>query len=239
MRTANIILAISAALILNGCNFNLNTGERGNGNVVTEERSVSEDFTEVKASAGMDVFLTEGSENKIVVEADENLLPLIKTEVKDGKLTITTSGNIGFYKSKKVYVTYKELNDITASSGAEIIGNSVIRSERLSLQSSSGAEIKVEVFSKELSAKTSSGADIEVSGKASSFNAQASSGSELDAAKLQTINCIAKASSGANISVNVKENLETNVSSGADINYYGNPVSVNSNRSSSGSVRKK
>ena len=239
MKIANIILVISTTLLLSGCNFNFNSGKRGNGNVVTEERSVSADFTEVKASAGIDVFLSEGNTNKIVVEADENLLPLIKTEVKDGKLTISTTGNIGFYKSKKVYVTYKELTAITASSGAEIIGNSVIRSERLSLNSSSGAEIKIEVFSKELVAKTSSGADIEIKGKASSFNVQASSGSELDAEKLQTINCIAKASSGAKINVNVKENLETTVSSGADINYYGDPISVNSNKSSSGSVRKK
>lgn len=238
MKTTNIILAISAALILSAC-INLNPGKKGNGNVVTEDRNVSENFTEVRASAGMDVFLTEGGENKIVVEADENLLALIKTEINGGKLEITTTGNIGFYKSKKVYVTYTELNNIEASSGAEIRGNSVIRSERLSLKSSSGAEIKVEVFSKELSAKTSSGADIKVSGKASSFTAEASSGSDLDAKKLLTINCNAKASSGADISVNVQERLETKVSSGGDINYYGNPNSVDSNKSSAGSVRKK
>ena len=238
MKTTNIILAISAALILSGC-MNLYPGKKGNGNVVTEDRNVSENFTEVKASAGMDVFLTEGSENKIVVEADENLLSMIKTEVRDGKLEITSTGNIGFYKSKKVHVTYVELNNIEASSGSEIVGNSVIRSERLSLKSNSGAEIKVEVFSKELTAKASSGADIEVSGKASSFIAEASSGSELDAKKLLTINCTAKASSGADISVTVKERLETQVSSGGDISYYGNPVSVDSNKSSSGSVRKK
>lgn len=238
MKTINLIVVIGTAIILSACNFNFSTGERGNGHVVTEERSVS-DFTEVKASAGMDVYLSEGDANKVVVEADENLLPLITTEVKDGKLNITTSGNIGFYKSKKVYVTYKELTDISASSGAEIVGNSVIRSERLSLNSSSGAEIKLEVFSRELSATCSSGADIEIKGKASSFNAQASSGSELDAQKLETINGIARASSGAKINLTVKENLETHVSSGADINYYGNPVSVNSNKSSSGSVKKK
>src|SRR5690554_272657 len=238
MKTVNLIIAIGTAIILSACNFNFSAGERGNGHVVTEERSVS-DFTEVKASAGMDVYLSEGDANKVVVEADENLLPLITTEVKDGKLTITTSGNIGFYKSKKVYVTYRELTDISATSGAEIVGNSVIRSERLSLNSSSGAEIKLEVFSRELSATSSSGADIEIKGKASSFNAQASSGSELDAQKLEAINRIARASSGAKINLTVKEKLETHVSSGADINYYGNPVSVNSNKSSSGSVTKK
>ena len=232
------ITAIGASLILSSCHFNISTGENGNGKVVTEERNVTEDFNEVRGSAGLDVYLTQGDENKIVVEADENLLQYIETDIEDGKLHVTTSENIGHSKAKKVYVTYKELNKIEASSGADVIGNSVIKSEFLSLKSSSGADLKVDVFAKDIIAKTSSGADMEVSGKATSLNADASSGSEIKAKELLVINCNAEASSGAEVTVNVKEQLETHVSSGGDINYYGNPVSVNSNKSHSGSVHK-
>jgi hypothetical protein len=238
MKTINFITAIGAALILSSCNLNINTGENGNGKVVTEERNVTEDFTEVRGSAGLDVYLTQGNENKIVIEADENLLQYIETDIEDGKLHVTTSENIGRSKAKKVYVTYKELTNIEASSGADVTGNSVIKSQNLSLKSSSGADLKVEVFAQKLIAKTSSGADIEVSGKASSLDADASSGSEIDAKKLLVINCNAEVSSGAEITINVQERLETEVSSGGDINYYGNPVSVNSNESHSGSVNK-
>ena len=238
MKTTNFIIAIGAASILSSCNLNINTGEDGNGNVVTQERNVSEDFNEVRGSAGLDVYLTQGDENKIIVEADENLLQYIETEIVDGKLHVTTTENIGNSKSKKVHVTYKELVAVEASSGADVTGNSIIKSEYLSLQSSSGADLKVEVFAKDLIAKSSSGADLEVSGKASSLKADASSGSELDAKELLVINCNAEASSGAGVTVNVKEKLETQVSSGGDINYYGNPISVNSNESHSGSVNK-
>ncbi len=238
MKTTNFILVLGAALILSSCNFNINTGESGNGNVVTEERSVTEDFNEVRGSAGLDVYLTQGDENKIVVEADENLLQYIETDIEGGKLHITTSENIGRSKAKKIYVTFKELTNIEASSGADVTGNSVIKSENLTLKSSSGADLKVEVFAKELTAKSSSGADLEVSGKASSLKADASSGSEIDAKQLLVINCNAEASSGAEVTVSVKEKLETHVSSGGNVNYYGNPVSVNSNKSNSGSVNK-
>ncbi len=238
MKTVNFITALGAALILSSCNFNINTGENGNGNVVTQERNVTEDFTEVRGSAGLDVYLTQGDENKIVVEADENLQQYIETDVEDGKLHVTTSENIGHSKAKKIYVTFKELNSVEASSGAEVTGNSVIKSENLSLKSSSGAELKVDVFAKNLTAKTSSGADLIVSGKASTLKADASSGSELNAKELLVIDCNAEASSGAEVTVNVKDNLETNVSSGGSVNYYGNPVSLNSNESHSGSVNK-
>lgn len=238
MKTRNTLAAIGLALLLSACNFNINTGENGNGNVVTQERNVTEDFTEVRGSAGLDVYLTQGDENKIVVEADENLQQYIEADIEGGKLHITTSENIGRSKAKKVYVTYKELNTVEASSGADVTGNSVIKSENLSLKSSSGAQLNVEIFAKNLSAKTSSGADLIVSGKASSLKADASSGSELNAKELLVIDCNAEASSGAEITVNVKDKLETNVSSGGEVNYYGNPVSVNSNESHSGNVNK-
>lgn len=237
MKTTNLILIIGVSLILSACNFNF--GKKGNGNVVTQERSITENFTEVRGSAGLDVYLTQGTENKITVEADENLQQFITTDIKGGKLNITTSENIGWSKAKKVYVTFIELNNIEASSGAEVVGNSTIKSEILSLKSSSGADMKVEVFSRELTAQTSSGSEMTISGKASSFTGKASSGSDLNAKELLTIDCKAEASSGAEITVNVKDKLDARASSGADISYYGSPTSVNTNKSSSGSVNKK
>lgn len=230
-------MGLGLLMLLSGCQFNI-LGKNGNGNVITQERGVSENFTGVRGSAGMNVFLTQGSENEIVVEADENLLPYIETTVEDGKLHITTSENIGRAKAKKVYVTFIALNNIEASSGAEVTGNSVIKSENLSLRSSSGGELKVEVFSKDLSVQSSSGGEIDIAGKASNFVAKASSGGEVDAKKLLTLSCKAKVSSGGEIVVNVRDTLDSQVSSGGEIKYYGNPASVKSNKSTSGSLRK-
>ncbi|WP_026450177.1 head GIN domain-containing protein [Aequorivita capsosiphonis] len=237
MKPIHLIATSIIALIFTSCVINID-GEKGNGNVVTQERDVTENFTELRGSAGLEVYLTQGDENKIVVEADENLLQYISTDIKNGKLHITTSENIGRSKAKKVYVTFKELNNIEASSGADVIGNSVIKSQNLSLRSSSGADLKVEVFSQDLVIKSSSGSEVDVSGKASSLKADASSGSEIDAEELLVASCNAEASSGAEVTVNVKDKLETHVSSGGSINYYGNPVSVDSNKSHSGSVKK-
>ncbi|WP_310992072.1 head GIN domain-containing protein [Aequorivita marina] len=238
MKSINITLIILATLVLSSCNINLNNGEKGNGNVITQERNLTDNFTAIKGSAGLDVYLVQGDKNKLVVEADENIQQYISTEIKNNKLHITTSSNIGWAKAKKVYVTFKELNTIEASSGADVIGNSVIKSQNLSLRSSSGADLEVEVFSQDLIVKSSSGSEVKVSGKSSSLKADASSGSEIDAEELLVVNCYAEASSGAEVNVNVKNKLDTHVSSGGHIKYYGNPVSVNSNKSYSGSVEK-
>jgi len=239
MKTIKIITALAAIIMLSSCNFDSIIGQvHGNGNVETDERMVTGNFSEVKGSAGLDVYLTEGSENKIVVEADENLLEIIETDITNGRLNITTKQNIGRSKSKKVHVTYKKLDEIYASSGADVIGNSVIKSKKIRLDASSGSDIEVEVFAKEVLAETSSGADIHVTGKATLLMASSSSGSEINAKELIVINCNADASSGANIIVNVKEKLSTEATSGGNIRYYGNPTAVSNDASRSGNVRK-
>ena len=239
MKTIKIASILAVTLLLSSCNMDIRLGQvNGNGNVVTDERTVTENFTAVKGSAGLDVYLTEGAENKIVVEADENLLDIIETEINNGKLNITTTENIGRSKSKKVHVTYKEINKIYASSGADVIGNSVIKSEKITLDASSGSDLEVEVFAKEVIAETSSGADLNVSGKATLLMASSSSGSAIKARGLLVINCNADASSGADITVNVKEKPSTEATSGGNIKYYGNPSAVSNDASRSGKVRK-
>lgn len=239
MKTIKILTLAMVAAVITSCQFDLRLGqENGNGNVVTEDRPVSENFDKVRGSAGLDVFLTKGDENKIIVEADENLLDNIETEVRNGKLYITTNENIGRSKSKKVHVTYESLISVEASSGADVIGNSVLKSEYITLDSSSGADLEIEVNAREVRAETSSGADLKVSGTAVKLIADASSGSDLKARDLVVTDCNADASSGADITVNVKGKIEADASSGGDVKYYGNPEAVRTRDGVSGSVRK-
>lgn len=240
MKTYSIILAF-VAVICSSCNFDMMIGQtNGNGNVVTEERAVNADFEVVRGSAGLDIYLSEGTENKIVVEADENLLDIIETEIDDEKLHITVQRgkNIGRSKAKKVYVTYKALAGVEASSGADVVVNSVLKNENLYLRSSSGADLNAEVFTKDLTARSSSGSDLHISGKAVNLESKASSGSRIDAKKLELVNCTADVSSGADIIVNVKEVLNAEASSGGQVKYYGNPTSVLKDDGHSGSVKK-
>ena len=88
-----ITIALVLALLLTSCGFDINfgdfgTGEKGNGVVVEETREITEEFTVVSASEGIDVFVTQGSDFDISVEADENIMDLIGTDIKNGKLKI-------------------------------------------------------------------------------------------------------------------------------------------------------
>ena len=154
MKSIKILLFLLFGVSLNSCFLAVNYGdEDGNGNMKTEERYVNQNFDEIIGSGGLEIYLTEGSENKIIVEADENLLEIIETTISDGILTVQTKKNIISSKAKRVLITFKNLSVVKANSGATIIGKSIIRNKILTLESSSGANIDMEVFAKELFTK--------------------------------------------------------------------------------------
>lgn len=235
---AKITIAILMAIFLSSCAFDISFGDgkKGNGVIAEDRREVTEEFTVVTASEGLDVYVTQADDFEITVEADENIIDLIGTDIRDGRLKIHAIKNIG-RATKKVYVSLPEITALNSSSGADLISKNVIEAGKISLDASSGSDLQVELMADEVEANTSSGADIKVSGEANYLDADASSGSDIKARDLLVKKCVADASSGADISVNVSENLTANASSGADISYSGDAV-VQKKKSVSGSVHK-
>jgi len=211
-------------------------GVRGNGNVISESRKISNDFNRIEASRGLDVYITKSSDLALVVEADENLHELIETDVIDGTLIITAEKNIGFAKAKKIHLSVDNLNEILVSSGAEIYSENTFFTDDLEVRATSGSEAKLTLNVINLTCEATSGADIYLRGKADTFEVNASSGSDINAYELDVKNCIAKASSGSDIKVKVNDAFDGKATSGADIKYKGNPKIISKNKSSGGSI---
>lgn len=236
-----ITIAFVLALLLSSCGFDINlgnfgTGEKGNGIVVEESREITEEFTVVSASEGLDVYITQGKDFDILVKADENIIDLIGTDIRSGKLKIHAIENIG-RATTKIYVTLPKVEGLKSSSGAHLTADTSIVSDKLEVDASSGAHINATVETNRMDVDASSGANIELTGTSNEVVVDASSGANIKAKDLVTSVCDADASSGANVSIHVSENLTADASSGGNISYKGEP-SVQKNKSVSGSVGK-
>jgi hypothetical protein len=236
----NTLIKITTLIVLlltaTSCFVDGLAGVRGNGNVLTENRNLNSNFNEVQVQQGIQVYLTQDNTTTLKVEADENIIDLLKTEIKDNKLKIYFEKNVYKASSKKVFVSVAEISKISTSSGATVKTENTFTTNTLKLESSSGSSIKVYVNAHEISSSSSSGANINIYGKSKDFYASASSGSAIDADQLETLNATAKVSSGANINIHVSGKLIANASSGGDIDYEGNPTEIDKNTSSGGSV---
>ena len=211
----------------------------GSGKIVTETRAVG-NFNALSVGGSYDVEVKIGPVTSVVVEADDNIIKYIETDVSGNTLKIRTENNHGFSDvHMKVYVTTPSLKDIKASASAYVIVQDVLEStDKLTFRASSSSSIKAEVNAPDIESEASSSATITLSGKTKNHDTQASSSSDIKAFDLLSENTIAKASSSATIRVHASISLEAKASSSADIEYKG-AAKVNSSTSSSGSVSKK
>lgn len=234
-----ILTLLFVATLLSSCSIDMFNRVNGNRNVVTENRSTKEDFTKIKVSTGLDLYISQGSKNQITVEADENLQDIIMTEVKDGVLRIYSEKNIWRAKARKVYVTIETLEALTATSGSDAYAKETLKVNDLKVSATSGADIHISVDANTIETSATSGSDIEVSGVANNHISKATSGASIDAYELRSKNATVKATSGADINIYASESIDAKATSGGDIDFKGDPKKVDKKSSSGGSVSAK
>jgi hypothetical protein len=239
MKSLRILIFALAILSISACSHaQFRITVHGNGNVVTMERKV-EDFTGIKVSSGVDVYLKQGNNMSISVEADENLHEYIITEVRNGVLNVYTDANIREAKRERVYVTMKEINSVRTTSAGDIVGETPVKSDRLELSASSAGDIKLEVTSKEIKINISSSGDMTLTGETDILEADLSSAGDLNAYELTVREADISVSSAGDADINVTEKLTARASSAGDINYRGNPKYIDAHSSSAGGIHKR
>jgi hypothetical protein len=210
----------------------------GNGKVVTRERK-TDSFTGVKVSSGIDVYLKQGNNETVSVEADENLHEYILTEVRNGVLNVYSEYNIRDAERKRVYVTMKEVNSVRTSSAGDVYGESTINSDKLELSASSAGDIKLDVKARVIDIDISSSGDITLTGDTDKLRADLSSAGDLKAYDLKAREADVSVSSAGDADINVSDRITARASSAGDINYKGDPKYVDAHSSSAGGVHRR
>lgn len=207
------------------------------------ERTLNGSFTAISVSSGIDLYLTQGNEEKIAVSAsDEKHLDRLKTEVVNGTLKIYYDNKGVTWKSEnrklKAYVSFKTLEKLKAAAGSDVSVTGTINTDNLEMDVSSGAGFTGAINVKTISADISSGASVKISGKADKLTVDVSSGADFKGYDFITDYCDAKASSGASVHVTINKELSAKASGGADIRYKGTAL-IRDIKTSGGAAVKK
>ncbi len=236
------ITASIVAVFMTSCNFDINFGPGvvGDGNVTTQTRELTADFDRIKVSRGIDVILIQSNTESLKVEADQNLHSVITTEFDEDKnmLRISANENIKSSSSKKVILSIKDLSSIATTSGSNVHSETGLSTDRLTISSTSGSYVNLDVDTNTLKINSTSGAGVKISGTTENLNVASTSGSYIRANNLVAQTTSVSATSGASISITTKKELKASATSGASIKYQGNPEKVNKNSGVSGSIRK-
>lgn len=230
------ILVTLTALLFASCNQN---SIKGSGNVTIENRRIEGTFKSVEVSNAIDLVIEQADNTAISVEADDNLQKHITTKVENGVLIVACDYNsflnIG---SKKVIVKMPIIEELSASSAATVSSSNTLKSENISIRTSSAAMINIKLKSDNIQCKSSSGSSITLEGLALNLEAISSSGSSINADSLLVNDVTAKSSSGSTISVHPIVSLNAKASSGSNISYENQPKTIRKLVHSGGSVDK-
>ncbi|MBC5774552.1 DUF2807 domain-containing protein [Pontibacter sp. KCTC 32443] len=215
-----LVTLILSFLLVSGTTFAQQI--KGNGNLQTQSRKVA-DFSGIKVSGGFYVEVQQGSKEELRIEAEENLMDNIKSEVKDGVLHIYSEGNINSKKGMKAYVTVNELNKINISGGVKVVGKSTFKASTFDLDMSGGSNVTLAIDAKKLDADMSGASKVDLTGRADDVAFDMSGASDVDARELKAKRVKVGASGASNVKVNASETLSINASGASHVSYAGSP----------------
>ncbi len=233
---------------------------RGSGNVISEKREVR-DFDSVQLNSFGDVFIEQGDQPGVTIEADDQLMEYVNAEVRAGKLHLDVGENgqsVSVTNAELRYlVTVTDLEEIRISGSGDIsvddlsiddleihIGGSgditaeEIEGDQLTLSIGGSGDIEIkEVKLNEVDTGISGSGSIEVSGQTNQHSIRVGGSGSYDAADLESQVVDVRIQGSGNAEIWAVESLDISIGGSGDVRYYGDPSDLTQSVSGSGDVR--
>jgi hypothetical protein len=230
----SVILFMGISGFSSGCNHL--SGVNGDGKVTKETRAVSS-FDAIEVSGAFKVYLKQGNTEELIVEADDNILPVIRTEVRGNTLVIDTRKPISHVTSMNVYITFKDLKKAELSGAVDIITESKLNLNEFGLHTSGASDTKMELSAKKLVLDCSGASKLKLTGSATDVSADLSGACDIYAYDLLTENFILDMSGAGKAQINVSKKISAEISGAGSVRYKGSPTIVNQSVSGAGSIK--
>jgi len=234
-----ISLGIALTIFLtlqSGCSYGFG-GIKGDGNVVKQERDIGS-FSSLDVGGAFKVYLTQGDKEALVVEADENLLDVISTEVRGNSLIIKTTETIRNSEAMNIYLTFVKMDEMEISGACHLVAENKMTFDDLGMDCSGASDIELKLAAEYLELELSGASQIDLYGSAGSVSMDISGASDLDAYDLEARKYSIDISGAASAKIFVTEELSADVSGASSLKYKGGATLVDWDVSGAGNLKK-
>ena len=207
----------------------------GSGVITTETRQMGE-FDRIELRIAADLKIEIGQPSPLTIETDDNILPWIETEVRDGKLVISTDNWFKTRKGPDISVTLADLKalEVAGSGDLQLFG----KTEELDIKiSGSGDVIVKDMDNKATKLELAGSADVRLYGKTNELDIKISGSSDVFASSLQAEEAHVSITGSGDVRVHVTQKLDVRITGSGDVVYRGSPR-VNAKVTGSGNVTK-
>jgi len=258
-RVINGIVMIAIAVSLFSCRgylWNCIDGYK------TVEYRYLEDFDEVTVTGDYDVYINQANDYEILIEADENLLPYVVTDVSGDKLKIKNYENrcLDPTGSIDIYITMPEINKLKLTGSGlivcdsldandlevELIGSGDIElgygssyifiRDELKIENAGSGNIFIDLEADVVEVDLIGSGDIVLEGNADESDLYIAGSGDIESEDLVVDECEAKIIGSGDMFVYVNRVLDVKIAGSGDLYYYGNPGRIYQDITGSGDV---
>ncbi len=234
-------LILPAVLLFSGCEgadlvFN-SVSLHGSGKVISENRSIR-GIHEVELSGVGELSLHQGKEESLTVEAEDNLMPRIQTEVEGSRLKIGVERGFSLRPTTTIRYTLvvRDLTSLELSGSGKVISGA-LRCGDLAVHLPGSGDIQIDQLDADnLDVGISGSGDIRIPGRVNHQTVQISGSGDYDGKELDSQSTEVSISGSGDTTLWVRDSLTAHISGSGDIAYYGS-AKVSKSISGSGEVR--
>jgi hypothetical protein len=209
-----LVLSLVCIFTLASCHWHR---IRGNGSIKTETRDVAA-FEAITCDGGYEVQINCQEKQYLAIETDENLMPLVRTEVHNKTLHIYTKGNLFPTNSIRIAVSVPNINEFNSNGSTDGDINNI---------NNSALDIGIHGSGK-----------LHLNGKSGTVKISTSGSSKIDATSLISENSDIRINGSGNIHVYATNSIDVQINGSGTVEYKGEPKSVNQQINGSGRIAK-
>jgi hypothetical protein len=171
------------------------------------------------------------------VEAGENLIDYIETNVVDGEMIIhEANNNLANTKPIKVYINADSIENIVLEGSGNFDGNNILANTLNILLSGSG-NMNINTMATNVNFNLTGSGDAYLLGNTNNSNILLQGSGDVNAKFLQAQDVSVTVNGSGDATVTVTDTLNAVINGSGDINYYGNPSSVITSVNGSGNIQ--
>jgi hypothetical protein len=230
-----LLVALTA---LAGCGISVDwngPAVAGSGVTTSQTRAVPA-FDRIDIGGAYDVVVRVGATRSVVLEGDDNLLPLVRTEVRDGTLHIESEKDLRPREDIRIEIGIETLNGVHSGGSSDVAVRDV-RSQAFDASVSGSSDLTANGEFGDLAASISGSGEIHMDGTADAIDGDVSGSGELDLLRVRARAARIHVSGSGDVGVQVSDRLDAKVSGSGEVRYSGRPE-VTADVSGSGTVER-
>ena len=209
----------------------------GSGKVITELRNLPA-FTGIDLRNTANVYVSQGEIQEIKIEAEDNIVPLLLTEIKNDELIIYCKDDIHTKRVINIYITVKNLCLMELSGSGSMVARSQFNCDHMNIRLSGSGDIKANVIAKSLKATLSGSGNMELAGSSAESDLRISGSGDMNAQLMKSFTSSISISGSGNSKVDVANDLTVNISGSGNVFYLSEPGHMQSRITGSGMIQK-